>query len=111
MRIPVPFLLGASLLIGLFTTHGLKAVEPSPLTLPFNSQNKGIAKTVYQLIGDIQDSEFDPATNIAALTKLQDAVSQTEFASLPALDDYIRDALTMNSSRSKDLKVDASNVD
>jgi len=84
------------------------AARPSP---PFNSQNKATAKTVYTLISDIQDSEFDPATNLAAITKLQDAISQTEFASLPSLGDYIHDSLTMNSIRSKDLKVDVSNAD
>ena len=96
---------------GLLPFHPLKAEESPRPAISFNEQNKGIAKTVYQLIGDIQDSEFDPATNLAALTKLQDAVAQTEFAGNPALADYIRDSLTMNSIRSKDLKVDASNVD
>ena len=93
----------------LFTFTGFSAEDH--LLIPFNSQNKGVAKTVYQLIGDIQDSEFDPATNLAAITKLQDAVSQTEFANLPALNEYIHDSLTMNSIRSKDLKVDVGNAD
>jgi hypothetical protein len=92
----------------------LRAEEPAPAVrpqIPFNTQNKATARTVYKLIGDIQDSEFDPATNLAAITKLQDTVSQTEFAGLPGLGEYIHDSLTMNSIRSKDLKVDVSNND
>jgi len=104
-------LLTAAFAGGLFPFNALKAEETLRFAIPFNHENKGIAKTVYQLIGDIQDSEFDPATHLAALTKLQDAVAQTEFAVDPALADYIRDSLTMNSIRSKDLKVDAGNVD
>ena len=91
------------------------AAEPPPAQsarppIVFNAQNKATAKTVYQLIGNIQDSEFDPATNLAAITKLQDAVAQTEFAGIPSLAEYIHDSLTMNSIRSKDLKVDVSNA-
>jgi len=116
MKNPIRVFLILSAFAGCLPVTGNIRAEEAPAAatrsqIPFNTQNKGIAKKVYQLIGDIQDSEFDPATNLAAITKLQDAVAQTEFAGLPALADYIHDSLTMNSIRSKDLKVDVSNAD
>ena len=112
MNNPIFKLLMLSAIAGFIpTSPALLAEEPVPPArhpIPFNAQNKATAKTVYQLINDIQDSEFDPAINLAAITKLQDTISQTEFAGIPALTDYIRDSLTLNSIRSKDLKVDVS---
>jgi len=84
----------------------VRAAETAQPSIPFNVQNKAVATKIYRLINDIQDSEFDPEANLEAITKLQEMVSQTEFFAIPELADYIRDSLSMNSIRSKDLKVD-----
>jgi hypothetical protein len=77
---------------------------PNPPRIPFNSQNKTAAKRIYALLKQIQESEFDPEKNIAAITKLQDEVAQTDFAPIPALESYVKDSLTLNTLRSKDIK-------
>jgi len=85
------------------------SADPEQSSIPFNTQNKEVATEIYRLINGIQDSEFDPEANLATITKLHDMVSQSEFSGVPAFADYIRDSLSMNSIRSRDLKVDVGN--
>jgi len=81
---------------------------PSPV--PFNAQNKEVAKGIYSLVKDIQESEFDPEKNLAAITKLQDTVAQTDFSAIPVIGVYIKDSLTLNTLRSKDIKTQRANI-
>ncbi len=54
---------------------------------------------------DIQETEFDPATNMVAITKLQDAIAQTDFSAIPQIEEYVKDSLTLNTLRSRDIKI------
>ena len=92
------------------TTQPEPAKAPQPLQIPFNKQNKETAKRIYQLMREIQESEFRPETNLGAITKLQETVSQTDFSTLAAAADYIRDSLTLNTLRSKDIKTQQANT-
>jgi hypothetical protein len=92
------------------TTQPETAKTPQPLQIPFNKQNKETAKKIYQLTREIQESEFRPETNLGAITKLQETVSQTDFSTLAAAGDYIRDSLTLNTLRSKDIKTQQANT-
>lgn len=78
--------------------------------IPFNAQNKVIARTIYDLLKDIQESEFDPEKNLAAISKLQEAIVQTDFARVPLFRDYIKDSLSLNTIRSKDIKTQRANT-
>ncbi|MGB8353337.1 MAG: hypothetical protein WCD79_05580 [Chthoniobacteraceae bacterium] len=85
---------------------------PAPsVTSPiaFNSQNKETAKTIYQLLKDIQESEFDPEKNLGCINKLQDAVSQTDFSAVQIINGYIKDSLALNTLRSRDIKIQRNN--
>jgi len=84
----------------------IQAQESGPPKISFNTANKETAGKIYQLIKEIQDTEFSPEENLAAISRLQDATSQTEFGGIPRLADYIKDSLSLNSLRTKDLKVD-----
>lgn len=53
----------------------------------------------------IQETEFDPQTNMGFITKLQDAVAQTDFSGVPQVEDYIKDSLSLNTLRSRDIKI------
>ena len=54
---------------------------------------------------EIQETEFDPASNMADITKLQDAIAQTDFSAVPELGEYVKDSLTLNTLRSRDIKI------
>jgi hypothetical protein len=82
---------------------------PLPGSISFNQQNKETAKRVYQLVREIQESEFRPEANFSAITKLQETVVQTDFSTLDAVADYVRDSLTLNTLRSKDIKTQQAN--
>jgi len=77
--------------------------------IAFNSQNKETAKTIYTLLKEIQESEFDPEKNLGCINKLQDAVSQTDFSSVQIINGYIKDSLALNTLRSRDIKIQRNN--
>lgn len=81
------------------------AQSPAAPAIPFNAQNKEVAKSIYLTMKQIQDTEFDPATNLAAIDKLQDAIAQTDFSGVPLVADYVKASLTLNTLRSRDIKI------
>jgi hypothetical protein len=94
------------------TAIAIQAATPIPQPtpqIPFNQQNKETAKRIYQLVREIQESEFRPEANLGAITKLQETVAQTDFSTLDAAAGYIRDSLTLNTLRSKDIKTQQAN--
>ena len=112
MKITLPFsLLVATALIWVLPQDGMRAEETPRPSIPFNSQNKETATKIYQLINNIQNSEFDPETNLTAITKLQECIAQTDFSAIKEIGDYIRDSVSLNSLRSKDIKVESGNAD
>jgi len=78
--------------------------------IPFNSQNKETAKSIYELLKEIQASEFDPEKNLSCITKLQDTIAQTDFSSVQIIHGYVIDSLTLNTLRSKDIKTQRNNI-
>jgi len=92
-------------------TPPVPAQSPAPASpIPFNTQNKEIAKSIYQSMKDIQESEFDPSANMAAITKLQDTIAQTDFNAVSEINDYVKDSLTLNTMRSRDIKIQRSDA-
>ncbi|HWB61167.1 MAG TPA: hypothetical protein VG733_16920 [Chthoniobacteraceae bacterium] len=81
-----------------------------PPAIAFNAQNKEVAKSIYLAVKQIQDTEFDPSANMTAINKMQDIVAQTDFSDVPQIKDYVKASLTLNTLRSRDIKIQRSDA-
>lgn len=112
MKIPLHLSLSIAIaFIWALPMGGMRGEETQRAAIPFNTQNKETATKIYQLINNIQNSEFDPETNLTAITRLQESIAQTDFAAIKEIGDYIRDSVSLNSLRSKDIKVESGSAD